>query len=397
MAVLQLNTTLSPEERVAKRKLILRDTVALLSLFLLTVVLFIVTLLLFRSFENHRQELAKRWLSRGEVALKNGQPVQAIQALRSALAYDPGRRSTEIVLATALAKAGRTQEASAYFNTLLEAEPGNGPINLELARIAVAQKNKTSALENYQRALDGTWLGDGYTRRRVVRLELARYLIANHDNEQARTQLLIAAGNAPDNSEVKLEIAGLLEQAFAPADALELYRKEATKRPAPLTALEGGGRTAFALGRYSQAKQYLDRALNHPDFEKQPQDSREANRNMLADAAHILALYPSPDLSIRARAERVANAQRIAAKRLAACALNGTSTANQLADLAPRWAQIPAKPNRLQLEQDPELEQAIMQLVFDTERRTAAVCGAPTGDDALLLKIAGSPSAVERE
>lgn len=397
MAVLQLKIPLAPEERLEKRRLILRDAVALLSLFLITALLFVATLLLFRSFEDHRQELATRWLGRGDAALQNGQPVAAIQALHSALAYDPGDRSIEIKLATALANAGRMQEAAAYFNTLREAEPGNGMINLQLARLAVKQDNQTLALQNYQAALDGTWQGDGYVRRREVRLEMARYLIENHHYDQARLQLITAAGNAPDDPNVKIEIAGLMEEAQASADALEIYRREAANRPAPLAALEGAGRTAFALARYSLAKQYLDRALNHPEFEKQPDIVREANRNMLADAAHILTLYPAPELPVRVRAERVANARRIAAKRFAACTDAEGAQLNSLNDLSARWKQMPAKLTLLQLEQNPELEQSMMQLVFDTERRTAEVCGAPTGDDALLLKIAQAPLTVEQE
>jgi hypothetical protein len=36
-----------------------------------------------------------------------------------------------------------------------------------------------------------------------------------------------------------------------------------------------------------------------------------------------------------------------------------------------------------------------MNLVYDTEMQTSQICGAPTGDDALLLILAKSPRAVE--
>jgi hypothetical protein len=38
-----------------------------------------------------------------------------------------------------------------------------------------------------------------------------------------------------------------------------------------------------------------------------------------------------------------------------------------------------------------------MNLIFDTEKQTAQACGAPTGDDALLLKIAQSSRSVEEK
>ncbi len=157
MAVLQLRSALTPEERLLRQRLILRDSVALLSLFAIVLVLFFVTLFLFHSFSVHRQEVAQRWLVRGENALHANQPLAAIDALRSALAYAPDNETLQIELAEALAAAGRTDEAVAYFNTLLESRPGNGMINLQLARLAAKQGDEATALDHYQAALDGTW------------------------------------------------------------------------------------------------------------------------------------------------------------------------------------------------------------------------------------------------
>src|ERR1700728_2509655 len=156
---------LNPEERLSRRQLILRDAFSLLTLFLITAVIFILTLLLFRSFTKHRQELGARWKARGEAALRAGHPGIAIEDLRSALAYVPDR-ATEIELATALADAGKLQEASVYFTTLWESAPVDGTINLQLARLAVKQGNEDQAIFHYQAALDGTWEGNGYDRRR---------------------------------------------------------------------------------------------------------------------------------------------------------------------------------------------------------------------------------------
>ncbi len=47
------------------------------------------------------------------------------------------------------------------------------------------------------------------------------------------------------------------------------------------------------------------------------------------------------------------------------------------------------------LADDPRLEQATMQLVYDTEQITAQVCGEPTGEDAALLRIATSLDSIE--
>ena len=385
MAVLQLRSPLSPEERLEKRKLIVRDLIALLSLFAVTLVLATLTYFLFRSFSLHRQELAQRWLARGRTAMAAKHPEQAIQALRSALEYQPGERRTEIELASALAAAGHNREAAAYFATLLDAEPGNGLINLELARLAAKQGNESQAIESYERALDGTWQGDGYLRRLSVRLELTRYLLSQHDYAHARTQLLIASGNAPDEQKVKLEIAGLMEQAQDPSSALEIYRKLAQRRPEPLEALEGAGRTAEALGRFALVRQYMGRALDHPDFEKRPEAERQTIRNSFSGATRLLALYPSPELSVRERAARILHNVKTARAHFMACAA-GQVTAQPA--LAARWQQVPQNLSLPSLERDPQLEQQLMTLVYDTEKQAAVTCGAPTGEDALLLKMA---------
>jgi len=397
MAVFELRSPLTAEERQHKRKLILRDMLALLGLFAITAALAIATYFLFNSFSRRRQALAERWFERGESAISNGHPEQAVDAFRSALEYDPGQRETEIKLAMALSAAGRSEEAISYFNTLLESEPGNGLINLELARLAVKQRNESRAVEYYRRALDGTWQGDGYERRRMVRLELARYLIGQKDYSKARTQLLVAAGNAPDDPKIKLDIAGLMEQAEDPGNALEIYRNIAERKPCPVEALEGAGRVAFALGRFKLAREYLERVVSRPDFMSQPESVQSSNHELLAATVQVLDLFPGVELPARERAMRVLHAAEVAKGRLQACSLSRPTPPPSLADLATKWQQIPAKLSPLALERDPQMEQMIMNLVFDTEKQTATACGSPGGEDKLLLKIAQSPVGVEMQ
>lgn len=81
---------------VLKRKLILRDSLVFLSLILITSVLSAFTLFLFRSFMEHRADLAQRWASRGEIALKANHPEQAIAAYRTALSYSPDEHDYEL-------------------------------------------------------------------------------------------------------------------------------------------------------------------------------------------------------------------------------------------------------------------------------------------------------------
>jgi tetratricopeptide (TPR) repeat protein len=312
------------------------------------------------------------------------------------MAYVPDRQ-TETDLAMALAQAGKTVEATAYFNTLLESAPGDGIINLELARLAARRGNANLAILRYHTALDGTWEGNGYDRRREVRLELARFLLSRKDNASARTQLLVAASNAPDNPAIKNQIAALLEQAQDPTDALSLYRAISAHRDAPLAALEGAGRTAFQLGMFRVASPYLTRALGNAGFGALPPAEKAADQYMLTTASHILRLFPALDLPPRSRAERILYIRKVARARLTACTTSDSAAAPKLAPLLGRWAQVPSELSISQLEQQPDLENSILQLALDTETGTTATCGAPNGDDALLLRIAQNPAAVEQE
>jgi tetratricopeptide (TPR) repeat protein len=401
------STPLTPAERLAKRHLIFKDTLALLSVFAVTCVLAVLTWLIFRSYSQHQSDAAARWKRRGEDALAHNNAKAAVYDLRTALGYGQDDPTTEVELAGALAQAGRLQEATAYFNTLWEKEPGNGNINLQLARLAGRQGQTDLALHDYHAAIYGVWEGDGAIRRRQVRLELVRYLIQQKRFSDARDELLIAAGNDTTTPGL-LEVAGLLAEAHAPSDALQIYREVAGRRPVVVQALEGAGQMAFTLARYRTARTYLDRALNASSASR-PLMNRTLTEKNLKIANAVMAIYPSQALPQRERLLRVVRAFNVARKRYMACA-NGTAGQNNtpqhgstqiqnnedMAALGNRWQNARPRLTVAALVDSAQLEQATMQLVFDTEQVTEQVCGEPTGDDAALLRIAASPESVEQ-
>jgi tetratricopeptide (TPR) repeat protein len=401
------STPLTPAERLAKRHLIFKDTLALLSVFAVTCVLAVLTWLIFRSYSQHQSDAAARWKRRGEDALAHNNAKAAVYDLRTALGYGQDDPATEVELAGALAKAGRLQEATAYFNTLWEKEPGNGNINLQLARLAGRQRQTDLALHDYHAAIYGVWEGDGAIRRRQVRLELVRYLIQQKRFSDARDELLIAAGNDTTTPGL-LEVAGLLAEAHAPSDALQIYREVAGRRPVVVQALEGAGQMAFALARYRTARTYLDRALNASSASR-PLMNRTLTEKNLKIANAVMAIYPSQALPQRERLRRVVRAFNVARKRYTSCA-NGTAGQNNtpkhgstqiqnnedMAALGTHWQNARPRLTVAALVDSAQLEQATMQLVFDTEQVTEQVCGEPTNDDAALLRIAASPESVEQ-
>ena len=445
MSFFALKPPLTAGDRIERRRLLFADTLSLVTLFAITALLAVLTNYLYQSYASHQVELANRWLERGEQALRDGKPQAAIDALSSALAFAPGDRNTEIKLAEALASAGRLQEAAVYFNALLETQQGSGLINLQLARLAARQDNVNQAIEDYQRAIYGNWEGDGYVRRRDVRFELINYLIDHQLLDRARSELLVASGNAPqDDISIQLDIARMMERAQAPSDALHLYKTILHRHPSLREALDGAGRTAFQIGHYLEAKRFLARALEGPGVDQEPKAVLDQSRDRLSEATRLLLLYPSSRLGPHERSVRVLADRKLAMARLAECTQDrpqapakdsaATSTSppavaskgsnplqsleshftshptapaqNQAAALPPvdplqslaeRWKQLPANISLTTLENDPDLAQTQIQLIYDTEMITQQVCGAPAGDDALLLKIAQAANQVEEE
>ena len=83
MSFFALKSPLSASDRIERRRLIVADSLALITLFAVTVLLAVSTNYLYQSYASHQTKLADRWLQRGEQALRDGKPQAAIEALSS--------------------------------------------------------------------------------------------------------------------------------------------------------------------------------------------------------------------------------------------------------------------------------------------------------------------------
>ena len=398
---------LTPAERIQRRRLIVQDSLSLFSLTLITIAIAVLTYFFFNSFALHRKVLEQRWYERGQVAMKQGHPAEAVEDFRSALSLSPAANTNyQMSLAEALAASGRTDEADAYFSLLHEAEPGNGFLNLQLARLAVRRNNPQQAIAYYQAALNGLWPGQGTERRLQIRLELAQYFISLARPIQAQGQLLAAEGNSLDNPAALFEIANRLRQADDPIDALTTYQRvESHRSAAPaqvLASLDAESQIEASMGQYKHAAQALTRYMTH--LRQHPSaatpQQNQAVEQQLQKYQRMLQLIPFDSLPPRLHDSRLLQDADIAHQRYQSClqslqsSNNPNATNPGLLALGTQWTAL-GSPNGHALEGNATLQDRITVWINQAETVTAKVCGPPTGDDALLLQIAQTPDKTE--
>ena len=174
------------------------------------------------------------------------------------------------------------------------------------------------------------------------------------------------------------------------------------------TSLEGAAKTAYDLGNYQLAHHYLLRAAKLPESAPGNSASRkQANDELVHKVSRTIVLDASPDLPPGMLASRLLGDREIARKRLNDCVKaqptssdnNAETSADALSDLPPAlanvvemWAAEPKPLTAANLENTPQLQKQEDQLIDETEKAAALVCGPPSGDDAILLRLAEVPS-----
>ena len=348
-----------------------------------------------RAFQLRRDQLAARWFDRGEHELESGKASSAVDDLRTALSYAPDDAGYRLRLAQALAQAGRTNEARAYFGALWEAQPGNGLLNLELARLAVRRNDVASAMRFFHGAIYGVWSDDPRDRRRQARLDLIHFLLDRHQTAEADAEIIGLAADSPDNAASHMESAALFEGAQDYERALSQYVAALNLNPVDPVALAGAGHAAFKLGRYRTAAGYLGDSLK-----KNPQDSQSRSEFDLAEL--VLDLDPYAPMSGPARRRRVIQNFQTAGARLESCAaaqhqdLNVTPPSTPLQVAHSQWTQLKPRISDNHLRRDPDLVDTAMNLVFTIENQALSTCGAPTGADLALTLLASAGRYAER-
>ena len=380
----------------AGRRQASREMVLLLCVLSL-LVLFSFTAFVSRMYHKKVHMLADDWFAAGEERFQAGDTAAALTDYRNALVYSPNNTKFQFHLAEALGGAGRYDQARPYLLALLSESPGSGEVNLQLARIAVANNARADALRYYQGAIYGEWRDDSISMRWQIRRELCAYLIAKGDYNQAVPAVLDLAENTPENDPARLKIVGqLLLQTQQWSRAQALYRSLLQVDRYDEEAIAGAGRAAFELGEFSAAIEDLNRLS--------PERRAQADVAPVLETAHrVLAMSPFlAGLTPQVRAQRTANALSIAELRAQGCA---RATGQSLVETPPRTElQVAyAMSQTMQptwdlrdLQKFPDRVDSAMQTAFDIENAVAQACGEPQGDNRALWLLARSRSAVNR-
>jgi len=367
-----------------------RNTLLLLS-FLLLLILFVITTFVVKAYRAKELALARQWYASGRRELAAGRAEAALEDFRSALVYSPNDSHVELQLANALAAAGHRSEARAYLLGLWEREPGNGTVNLELARLGAAGESVPEAVQYYHDAIYGQWENQPAEHRRRARLELAEFLLRAGEKAQAQSELIALTPDLPSDPALQTQVAALLVRTGEYEHAIALFRQALRLRPNYAPALEGAGEASFEMRNYREARRYLTRAKREGDISPRSQ-------SLLETATLILESDPlAPRLSGQERAARALQAFAQSMERLSGCAkARGVSFENspQTSDLQKLHVlalALQPKVRERNLARDSDLLLKVTDTVFEIERVTERACGEPQGLDLALLLLSRTP------
>jgi len=361
-----------------KRDYIIREPLLISMLVLLTILFSALTHAYSAAYDRRRISLGQEWYAKGKQELKNSRPATAVDDFRTALVYDPGSWDFSTHLADALMQAGHDDQAANYYLGLWQRSPGNGPVNLQLARLSARKGDTVSAERYFNGAIFGDWPQDSATNRRAATLELINFYLERGDTGHAESELMIVSDNLPEDPQLHNLVAGLFGRVGDEPRALAQYRQVLQLVPQNLPALLGAGEASFRIGDYRAAEGYLTRAL-HVD------DSNDSAKNLLAVVQSVLAINPyERGISEAEKIKRTLLLFDVAGKRLQSCG----SGASSIPPYLERWKQLTSMANPHFLKQHPEETETLIDFAVSAEKVAESQCSEPTSNDAALLAIA---------
>jgi len=371
-------------------KVIPRETLLLAGLIVVIAAFFSLTTFLAHAYHRKQDQFGRIWYRRGEQALRQSRPADAVEDFRNALAYSRDNDLYRLRLAQALMADHRPQEARSHLLSLWEEEPGDGTINLELARLAAMWGDTRQAVRYYHAAIYGVWPDEPVEHRWQIRFELIEYLLQRNtvqDTKDAQAELVALASELPSTDvERQTRLGTLFLRVGLNARALAAFEAALAAQPNLMTALKGASEAAFRMREYQIARHYL-----LPIAAQDPQD--QSSLEMLNLCELVLKLDPfARGLTSRERALRAVHDFQIALARAQKCAAPAmrpaTQTTASASDLSSLLAQAQSRKSRIServLAGDPKAVDSSMDLAFKLEKASAPCAPAGLADKALGL------------
>jgi tetratricopeptide (TPR) repeat protein len=344
---------------------------------------FALTLMLVGRYKAQRIQFAREWTERGERDLARS-PRLAVADFETALAYGPDDASRRLRLAEALIAAGSPHEARAHLLTLWAQEPGDGPLNLDLARLAAAEGDVAEATRYYHAAIDGAWETRGTSARRAARLELARLLLQKNQPVRAQAELIALIDDLPPDPGLITEVGRMLVEAGAESRAIPLFERTLALAPKNALAAQLEGEVQYRARRYQAAHRLLTQAARNGAA------LSDDDERMRVASARIPELDPLAErLTARERMNRALDGLAIGRLRLARCRPGAADSPEslQVAALA-QQADAFGKLSRRALARDPDQITALIGLTAQIEALPDSLCGPDGADDHALQQIA---------
>jgi tetratricopeptide (TPR) repeat protein len=368
--------------RAPRFRLVHREIWLLVCLCGIAVVGFLLTRQAAASTRQMRLEDAGTWFASGAQALKAGDAEHAIEALRRASAIDRDNRGYRLALASALSAGQHVDETREVLLRLREGEPEDPEVNVQLAHLEAHAEHVPAAIRYYQSALYGRWNPDAFDDRRRLRIEMIRYLLAQHDQRRALSELLILSANLPDDAGWQTTAGALFMEAGDARRALDHYARVLAIDPKNPVALAGAGGAALTLGDYAVAQSYLRAAPADVDHVA----------DSLRMATLVLTNDPlAPRLPLVQRRDRMHADLAHAVARLDRCTTPTTTppagASNGLEALRTVASGLEPALALDQLRESPDAIEAGVNLIYRIEQATATGCGQPDELDQALLRI----------
>jgi tetratricopeptide (TPR) repeat protein len=360
-----------------------REVVTLTLLTGLAIVLLTGVTALSELFDAQQHALAERWSTRGASDLAASRFNDAVNDYRASLRYSEDSYTSQLGMAEALIGLRRTSEASAYLVNLWEAEPENGLVNRELARIAAGKGDTRGALRYYHNAIYAIWPGDAEPERRNTRWELIKYLLSIKALAQAQSELIALAAEVGDNPAQQLNLGQYFLKVQDDQHALTAFRLALKSDPHSEPALAGAGSAAFGMGNYPLAERYL-----HAAVQETPADRDSSTLLEVAD--QVMRLDPfRRQISDADRDRAVMGLFDTAGQRLKDCptAASTPVAAGTIETLNDDWTKLKPQVTERALRRNQDVVNGALNLAFAIERQAGNKCGTGSPADTALLLI----------